>query len=443
MGRNGRLAIILFLIVSACILGRSSSAFAQTERLTLEQCIDIALEKNLGIISKEAAADRAKYDRLDAWGAALPNVSTDARYSYSKSYGRMLIQLPDTSYIGEDPGSKRYSTGIGISMTLFDGGYTWFRIKQANQLKKAADNDLQDAVNNTAYQVKIAYYTLLREIMLKRVQQDALARSKKQLEVTSSRYDLGSASLSEKLKAQVNVANDSLQLLQRENSIRAAEFNLNIIMNRDVALRLDPADSMRAETMTRGLEELLSAGISSNPALARSKADMEAAQTGVWMSKRSWLPRVSASMSWGWSPNEGKDWFSYKTEDKSYSFGVSFSYDLFDGFAKKTDYSRAKLSAMTARESYHNDVNSLNSDVRQAYLDYEKSRLQLEVAELGSRSAEEDMKLQQERYRLGASSILELLDAQVSLTQAQSNLVQAYFDLNKAIADIAKATGGR
>ena len=98
---------------------------------------------------------------------------------------------------------------------------------------------------------------------------------------------------------------------------------------------------------------------------------------------------------------------------------------------------------MTARESYQNDVNTLNSEVRQAYLDYDKSRLQLEVAELGSRSAEEDMKLQQERYRLGASSILELLDAQVSLTQAQSNLVQAYFDLNKAIADLAKATGGR
>ena len=98
---------------------------------------------------------------------------------------------------------------------------------------------------------------------------------------------------------------------------------------------------------------------------------------------------------------------------------------------------------MTARESYQNDLNTLNSEVRQAYLDYDKSRLQLEVAELGARSAEEDMKLQQERYRLGASSILELLDAQVSLTQSQSNLVQAYFDLNKAIADMAKAAGGR
>ncbi|MBK7090455.1 MAG: TolC family protein [bacterium] len=443
MGRNGRLAVVLLLIIGASVLGYTGSALAQTESMSLEQCIDMALEKNLGIISKEAAADRAGLDRLDAWGAALPSLSTDARYSFSKSYGPMYIQLPDTAYIGTDPGSKRYSTGLGLSMTLFDGGYTWFRIKQANQAKRAAENDLQDAINGTAYQVKIAYYTLLREIMLKKVQQDALARSKKQLEVTSSRYDLGSASLSEKLKAQVTVANDSLQLLQRENSIRAAEFNLNVIMKRDVALRLNPADSMRAQAMSEGLDELLRKSAEMNPALKRSKAEMDAAKTGVWMSKRSWLPRVSASMGWSWSPTEGSDWFKYQTDDRSYSFSVSIGYDIFDGFAKKTDYSRAKLSEMTARESYQNDQNTLNSEVRQAYLDYDKSRLQLEVAELGARSAEEDMKLQQERYRLGASSILELLDAQVSLTQSQSNLVQAYFDLNKAIADIAKATGGR
>lgn len=442
MGRIGRLAVVLLLIVGASILGYSASALAQTESMSLEQCINLALEQNLGIISKEAAAERASLDRLDAWGAALPSLSTDASYRFSKTYGPIYNRETDT-YYNDSTGSRIYGTGIGVSMTLFDGGNTWFRIKQANQSKRAAENDLQDAINGTAYQVKIAYYTLLREIMLKKVQQDALARSKKQLEVTSSRYDLGSASLSEKLKAQVTVANDSLQLLQRENSIRAAEFNLNVIMKRDVALRISPTDSMRAQSMSDGLDDLLRKSAEMNPALKRSKAEMDAAKTGVWISKQSWLPKVTASMSWDWKPIDGSDWFGYRSNDRSYLFGIQIRYDIFDGFAKKTNYSRAKLSEMTARESYQNDQNTLNSEVRQAYLDYDKSRLQLEVAELGARSAEEDMKLQQERYRLGASSILELLDAQVSLTQSQSNLVQAYFDLNKAIADLAKATGGR
>ena len=74
MGRNGRLAVVLLLFIGASILGYSTSALAQTEQLSLQQCIDMALEKNLGIISKEAAAERAGLDRLDAWGAALPRV---------------------------------------------------------------------------------------------------------------------------------------------------------------------------------------------------------------------------------------------------------------------------------------------------------------------------------------------------------------------------------
>ncbi len=146
--------------------------------------------------------------------------------------------------------------------------------------------------------------------MLKKVQQDALARSKKQLEVTSSRYDLGSASLSEKLKAQVTVANDSLQLLQRENSIRAAEFNLNVIMKRDVAMRLDPVDSMRAQTTNRRAGRASAQKRRTQPGVeAQQSSRWKQRETGVWMSKRSWLPRVSASMSWGWSPNKGSDWF--------------------------------------------------------------------------------------------------------------------------------------
>ncbi len=442
MGRYRGLAVIFIIFTAAIALFQTASVFAQAERLTLEQCIGMALEKNLGIISKEAAADRAKYDRLDAWGAALPSLSAEARYRFSKTYGPIFNRETNT-YYNDSTGTRLYETGIGLSMTLFDGGYTWFRIRQANQSKRAAESDLQDAINGTAYQVKIAYYTLLREIMLKRVQQDALARSKKQLEVTSSRYDLGSASLSEKLKAQVSLAKDSLLLLQRENGIRAAEFELNKIMKRDVALRLEPADSLRAGSVIQGLDELLRTSVELNPSLRRSKEELGAAKTGVWMSRQSWFPKVTASMNWGWNPILGSDWFSYRSIDRSYSFGIGISYNIFDGFAKKTDYSRAKLGEITARESYQNDLNTLNSEVRQAYLDYDKSRLQLEVAELGARSAEEDMKLQQERYRLGASSILELLDAQVSLTQSQSDLVQAYFDLNKAIADLAKATGGR
>jgi outer membrane protein TolC len=127
--------------------------------------------------------------------------------------------------------------------------------------------------------------------------------------------------------------------------------------------------------------------------------------------------------------------------NRNYSFGINASYDLFNGFQKKTAYSKARLGEADQRESYEAARNTLISEVRQAYLDIQTARLQYQASQLAEQSAQEDMKLQSERYRLGASSILELLDAQFSLTNAQSVRIQALYQLNTAVASMAKATG--
>ncbi|MDP2960097.1 MAG: TolC family protein, partial [candidate division Zixibacteria bacterium] len=55
------------------------------------------------------------------------------------------------------------------------------------------------------------------------------------------------------------------------------------------------------------------------------------------------------------------------------------------------------------------------------------------------KSAEEDLKLTQEKYNLGAASMLELLDANVSYKTAKSNQVQSLYDYNLALAKYEKA----
>ncbi len=435
--RNTTILIGLFVIIWG--IAPEAGISAQSDGLTLQQCIDIALERNMGVIAATNNYKSSKWDLWDAWGEALPSVSTSARYNYSKSFGSQYN--PDVGIEVEVPGTKSYSTGLSISMTLFDGGATWFNIKRNSLARTASRNDLRQQILSTAYNVRQAYYGLVSAHMLRRVQEDALARSKKQLEVTTSRYELGSASLSEKLKAEVNVANDSLRLLERVNDITTAEFNLNILMNRDVSLPVQPLDTLGRADITRSLDDCIKTAFEENPGLKATKANYDAARAGTWISKRSWVPNISGGLSWSWNTRESGEWFSYKRDNGAYSFGISMSYGLFDGFTKKTAYSRAKLTELTARENYDSERNILVFNVRQAYLDIQKARLQHEAALLAERSAEEDMKLQQERYRLGASSILELLDAQVSLTNAQYSRIQALYELNLAVAAMARSLG--
>lgn len=411
----------------------------QGGRFTLQQCIDKALQENVNVITAGNNFKSARQDHLEAWGNALPSATTYARYQYNRAFGTQYV--PDLGIYYQDPGTKSYATGVSLSMTLFDGGRTWFNIKRASELKGSYREQYESARQYMVLQIKQAYYGLLSSIMLKKVQADALARSKKQLEVTTTRYDLGSASLSEKLKQEVNVANDSLALLERENDIRNAEFNLNLLMNRDVSLPLTPVDTLGVVGFGSTVDEALATALRDNPSLKSSKADLSAAKASVRMSQSLWIPSVSAGMSWSWNTREANEWLKYKYDNGSYSFGITIGYTLFDAFTKKTSYSRSKLAANSYQERYNNELKSIAQDVRKAYLDIEKSQLQYQTALLAEKSAKEDLKLQEEKYRLGASSILELLDAQYSLTNAQYSRVLALYELNIAVASMAQAMG--
>jgi outer membrane protein TolC len=428
----------LAALVSALFLvGASPPADAQQTDFTLEECIEMALNRNAAVVQAKNNYSSAKQNYLEAWGDALPRATTSASYSYRDG----VIWVPELGRNVSVPPVKSYSTDVNLSMTLFDGGATWFRIIADSRQKGSAEAGWRSTVQSIVLNVKSAYYWLLSRSMLRRAQADALERSKKQLEVTEARYELGSASLSEKLKQQVNVASDSLALLERQNDIRKAEFALNLLMNRDVTLRVMPVDTLAVVTFARSLDDCIEAALDNNPGLRQSRLDVSAASAQVKAVRGSWLPAVSAGLGWNWSPRQAENWLKYKSEDRGYYFGVTISYSLFDAFKKKTNYSRARLLERNYQVQLQAEQNSVIQEVKGAYLDIEKSRLQYETAQLLERSAQEDLKLQQERYRLGASSILELLDAQASLTQAQYQRINALYELNVAVATMTKAIG--
>lgn len=455
----GRIRIIDLLIVVVVglivfVIGAPRSDAEQSE-FTLKQCIDLALGKNVGVIAAQNQLKSSQNALLDSWGSALPKVSTSADYGWGGRLGKQTDNIYDTGRVSDSlriydtgrdtsyvhPFGSSYSTGLNFSLTLFDGGATWLSVKKSALAKKTAENAVHQTINATAYAVKLRYFDLVRAVMLRKVRADALQSSKKQLEITTSRFELGSASLSEKLKSQVLVAQDSLNLLDGYNNIRKAELELDKVMNRDVTLPLIPLDTLERVEINTTLDQCVASAMEGNPGLRNSKIGVDIAKVGIWLARSSWYPSVSASMGWSWRTDVAGDWLKYRHDNGSYTVGIGISYNIFDGFRKKTVYSDARLSTNTSLEQYRSDQNNLVSNVKQFYLDFEKARLQYEVAKMGETSAQEDLKLQQERYRLGASSILELLNAQLSVTSAKSSSIQALYDLNVAVAGLANAMG--
>ena len=94
-----------------------------------------------------------------------------------------------------------------------------------------------------------------------------------------------------------------------------------------------------------------------------------------------------------------------------------------------------------ARAALTEEKHLVSLQIKQAYLEIEKTSEQVKVNEENVAAAEEDLKITQEKYNLGAATILDLLDAQVSLKEAQMSKISSEFDYNLAVAALEHATG--
>ncbi|MGH8004687.1 MAG: TolC family protein, partial [Limisphaerales bacterium] len=127
--------------------------------------------------------------------------------------------------------------------------------------------------------------------------------------------------------------------------------------------------------------------------------------------------------------------------DYQWRFGFSVGYNIFDRFSTYRSIKSSQARHSNARESYLQTKSQVALEVKQAFLDLAQARQKLDVTNQQSESAEEDLNIVQEKYNLGAATILELLDAQVSYKQAKSDQVQSLFDYNLAAARLKKSIG--
>ena len=163
---------------------------------------------------------------------------------------------------------------------------------------------------------------------------------------------------------------------------------------------------------------------------------------GVSVARSSYLPRVNASVSYGRNGEEIDR--VYNQFDKNYqvSISTSLTYNIFDGQLKRANLNRATASMLAAKEDVEQAKRTVALAVQKAYLELDRTRQIAEINKENIASAEEDLRLAEERYKVGTGTILEVVDAHVSFTRAKVNSVQAEYDLKIAEAELENAMGG-
>jgi outer membrane protein TolC len=406
------------------------SSGASAEVYSLDKCIDIALEHNVSIVAARNNYEISKFTVYNSYGRLLPSVSisTSQTEYWEPRYGK----------------SQSASGGISIRETLGGFGLANFHDIRASRARKQSNyygyiNTRQSIV----LAVKDSYFNLIKADMLVDVATDALKRGEEQLKVAQSRYDLGSAALTDVLKAKVLRSNAKLDLITAQNNYNLAKANLNSAMGIDISHEFEVTHDLPSNSFDITYDQALNQALNDNASYKKSTYDLTVAKTELCAARTNFLPDLSFSVNYGTAADKYFNLFKndYMAPYASRSVGFSVSYNLFNNLSDLTSLVAARKGLNTAKSNYENTRNDVALEVKQAFLDVQQNKEKLIVNDESVAAAQEDLNIVREKYNLGAATIIEVLDAEVSFKTAQTNKVQALFDYNLAISRLEKAMG--
>jgi outer membrane protein len=435
------------LILAIATLTALGSAPVRAAELTLDDCIDLALKNRAAIIAARGQEQVSKATERAALGAFLPNVS--ASYDYTKedqrhrtvqgldSTGASVTQdLPNLKFT-----NKQTNIGGSLNFTLPD---VWFSYIASRVDHESSRLDVIASEQDMILAVKTAYYSYLAAVQNVSVADETVKRSEEQLKLIQSKYDLGSAALSDVLKQKVQYGNDRLTQLQAQNSVANARASLAFTIGLDPRQDTQFATSYLPRTYEGTMDDAINFGLSHRPSLLSQEKSLQSSKYRLNSSLSGYFPKVTPFASYGYSRSTGVNPATYSartTSQQTLTYGFGLSLNIFDGFAREQRVSQAKMTRNNASAQLADLRNQVASDIKTSYLNIQALKEQKKVTDETVASASEDLKITQEKYTLGAATILDLLNAQVSLKQAEQSQIQAGFDLNLAVSRLENAMG--
>lgn len=438
-------AVSLFIMVilanntfAQTTMGQTSSA--PGDSLTLEDCIQIALQHKADVKIAHDQVRVASAQLEAAWGGFLPSLNFSLRGSRNvQGEGRRFFSgLEFTA-----PASTReyYSSGLSLSQPIFTGGRLMSNRKYAMLNSQQADVGYANTKEQVIMDVISGYFQVLRAREFVRVYQSALESSQAQVDLVKERYNLGAVAQSDVYKAQTQAGNDRINLLQQQNALATQKRNLNLVMGREPLASVVLPEFDYTAPQIPDEETAQQHALQANRNLEQYRLDVEMSRANVAIARSSLMPSLSASFGYDRSGFLMADLYRELDKNWSYSLGVNLSVPIFNRLQTRTQLATRKYQLSTAQQRYQDAELSVKMQVDNLIEQLKTYQEIISLNELNLQSAEEDLRLAKERYNIGQATLLDVLDAQASLISAQRILVYTKFDAKTQEAQLQAAMG--
>ena len=412
----------------------SAQADTTARPITLDEAVRLARRNSPLAVQTRGEMRASRAGVRAAYFAFIPNIGVSAsstwrRGQFVNEAGRLF------DFTGK---AKSYSDGLGASIDVFDGGRRFFDLKSARARLDAADarDVLQDYT--VALDVKIQYFEVLAAREAEQAGRAQLAEAEQQLRVSTVRFSAGAASRSDSLRSLVAVGNARLAILDAENRIQLANASLTRLVGAGFPLTAtaDASDEPPLEISDEQLVAMADAG----PYVRQAEADHSAARAVSRATRTRYLPSISAQFQRGGSGFDSGFGFR-ETYGYSNFFRLSLNFPLLDQLQRESSVVRADVLEDNAAAYVRDARLRARQELTQMKGLMLNAGQRVAVQLVSVAATEEDLRFQQQRYALGAASVLDVLTSQSALNQARNALIRARFDQRVARARLEALIG--
>jgi len=419
------IALCAVFIHSLMALGQDNQT---TQRLTLQECVELAIKTHPQIAMTQAQLKEASAEYKEI------NANYFPKFNIGTSYSR-LDYAPQfkTKYLGES--LNDYQASLYLKQLIYDGGKTGKMKDWARRSIIIEEENLREARRDLIHSVTRAYYNLIFADNMVKVKGEAVRQIESHVNVANAMFLSGRAPKVDVLRAEVQLANVKQELSKAQNSLQIASAQLNDLIGREIDVPIAIDTEIEFEARVVDVKSNINAALESNPQLRRVKSTTAATEARIKAEKSAYRPNVSFKADYGY------EWGDWPPKENVWHFGVAIDIPLWDGGITKARVNQAKATLEKIKATERLLAKQITLQVQKAYLSLKEAESRVSVTEKSVEQAKESLRIVEGSYELGTGISRDVIDAQVALTQAQTNYLQALIDVQLAKADLERIVG--
>lgn len=397
------------------------------EKLSLAQVIDIARQQQPSMLAAQSAINANQSRVGQAKAGYYPQVDADASY-YRWSPAGATFNLVDSS------SHDQYIALLQIKQMLYDFGKTSSQVEIQKTTLDSSHFDLATTEEQVIFTVKLSYYDMLKAARNIEIASQTVKQFEQHLEQAKGFFEAGLKPKYDVTKAEVDLSNAKLNLIQTKNSLRLSRVLLNNAMGLPEAPDYEIIDNLRFSPFQVPFDKALLLAFDNRPDLKSLLLKKRAAEQSVALARKGDLPYLSGNANTSYNGEK----FAL---DQGWSVGVAISIPVFNGYQTKYQVSEAQANLDILKANETSLRQSIHKDVQQGYINLQNAAERISSTQITIKQAEENSTIASGRYEAGVGAPIEITDADVLLVNAKTNHIQALYDYRITQAIIEQTIG--